>query len=371
MKTSPKQISLRGADSSTSLQEVSPASLFPMLENGGGQEDERYLWPEMLRVIKEVRPTWVVGENVAGLATMVEGGVLSDLGCEATLFGEEDAVHGYMLRETFTIERICQDLEHVGYSVQPVLIPAAAVGAPHRRDRIFIIARHVANSDSDGCGTSSEGRRTGGSRGDGYVFQGERRPQAEWTDGLRHLQGDAENSVNLRCGQREDEKQGRDRNIGNARSGDTEWICAKERADSTDSDCYRGSEVDEHLQPEFADGAESFGHGRERDAADAISEGLEGENESRSGEGRERMRVRRDAAGHDWASDGSLLPGNRWAEFPTQSPVHAGNDGLSIRMDGAAIPFSKWRTESLKAYGNAIVPQVMYRIFQAIQEVEQ
>lgn len=84
----------------------------------------------MLRAIDEIRPTWVVGENVAGLATMVEAGVLTDLGGSPSLFDEGDDVHGYLLRETFTIERICSDLERLGYSVQPVLIPAAAVGAP-------------------------------------------------------------------------------------------------------------------------------------------------------------------------------------------------------------------------------------------------
>ena len=60
-----------------------------------------------------------------------------------------------------------------------------------------------------------------------------------------------------------------------------------------------------------------------------------------------------------------------WDNFPTVSPVHRGNDGLPFRMDGASIPFNKWITESLKAYGNAIVPQVMYRIFQAIESVEE
>lgn len=56
----------------------------------------------------------------------------------------------------------------------------------------------------------------------------------------------------------------------------------------------------------------------------------------------------------------------RWKNFPTQSPVCSRDDGISTRLDG--IAFSKWRQESIKAYGNAIVPQVMYEIFQAIQE---
>ena len=55
-----------------------------------------------------------------------------------------------------------------------------------------------------------------------------------------------------------------------------------------------------------------------------------------------------------------------WKEFPAESPVCSRDDGISTRLDG--IAFSKWRQESIKAYGNAIVPQVMYEIFQAIQE---
>ena len=123
-----------------------PCQPFSYAGKRGGREDERYLWPEMLRVIDEVRPTWVVGENVAGITTMVEGGVLTPMGCDTTLFGEGDGLHRYELRQRFTIERICRDLEGLGYSVQPVLIPAAAVGAPHRRDRVFILA-HASDAD--------------------------------------------------------------------------------------------------------------------------------------------------------------------------------------------------------------------------------
>ena len=57
----------------------------------------------------------------------------------------------------------------------------------------------------------------------------------------------------------------------------------------------------------------------------------------------------------------------RWEAFPSVSPVHRGNDGLPFDVDDLTIPFSKWRTEALKAYGNAIVPQVMYEIFRAIE----
>lgn len=57
-----------------------------------------------------------------------------------------------------------------------------------------------------------------------------------------------------------------------------------------------------------------------------------------------------------------------WSRFPTQSPLCTGNDGISTELDG--ITFSKWRNESIKAAGNAIVPQVAYQIFKAIQTYE-
>ena len=78
-----------------------------------GTSDDRYLWPEMFRVIQLYRPTWVIAENVRGLVTWNYGMVL---------------------------ETVCTDLENEGYEVQPFIIPACAVGAPHRRDRVWIIA---------------------------------------------------------------------------------------------------------------------------------------------------------------------------------------------------------------------------------------
>lgn len=78
-----------------------------------GNDDDRALWPQMLRVIREVGPAWLVGENVAGLITMDGGRVL---------------------------DGIFADLENAGYTVEAFIIPACAVGAPHRRDRVWIVA---------------------------------------------------------------------------------------------------------------------------------------------------------------------------------------------------------------------------------------
>mgnify|MGYP001579728336 CR=1 FL=1 len=90
-----------------------PCQPFSQAGRRRGEEDDRFLWPEMLRVIREFSPLWVIAENVRGLLTQ-GGGVV--------------------------FERVCTDLESAGYEVQPIIIPAVAVGAPHRRDRVWFVA---------------------------------------------------------------------------------------------------------------------------------------------------------------------------------------------------------------------------------------
>jgi len=90
-----------------------PCQPFSVAGKRKGKEDDRFLWPEMLRVISELKPTWVVGENVANFVNMA-------------------------------LEETCIDLENEGYEVQPFIIPACGVEAFQKRDRCFI----VANIDS-------------------------------------------------------------------------------------------------------------------------------------------------------------------------------------------------------------------------------
>ena len=85
-----------------------PCQPFSVSGKRRGKDDDRYLWPEMLRVIQELRPTWVVGENVAGIVNMA-------------------------------LDQVYADLENEGYAVQALIIPACAVDAPHRRDRVCIV----------------------------------------------------------------------------------------------------------------------------------------------------------------------------------------------------------------------------------------
>jgi len=131
-----------------------PCQPFSLAGRRKGADDDRYLWPHMLRAIREIQPTWVVGENVAGIKTMVESCQVAKMGRSDDLFEEN---HIYREESRFTLDKICQDLEQEGYSVQPLVIPACAVGAPHRRDRVWIIA-HRADTRAE---TVQQGRQDG------------------------------------------------------------------------------------------------------------------------------------------------------------------------------------------------------------------
>lgn len=119
-----------------------PCQPFSLAGQRRGTADDRYLWPEMLRVVSELKPTWVIGENVAGLVSMVKSRkALRVEGRAVNLF--EDAYHyeaTWIRQEDMLLVELIGDLERLGYSVQAFIIPACAVGASHRRDRIALIA---------------------------------------------------------------------------------------------------------------------------------------------------------------------------------------------------------------------------------------
>ena len=100
-----------------------PCQPFSLAGKRKGTDDERYLWGEMLRAIQEIKPRFVIAENVFGI-TNIDGGLV--------------------------FQQVCLDLEAEGYEVQPFIIPAAAKNAPHRRDRCWFIA------------TNSKGKRSSG-----------------------------------------------------------------------------------------------------------------------------------------------------------------------------------------------------------------
>lgn len=93
-----------------------PCQPFSVAGKRGGRADDRYLWPEMFRVIKEAKPTWVIGENVTGIVGMA-------------------------------LDTVLFDLESINYETQTFIIPACGVNAPHRRYRVWIIA-HDRSTES-------------------------------------------------------------------------------------------------------------------------------------------------------------------------------------------------------------------------------
>jgi DNA (cytosine-5)-methyltransferase 1 len=208
-----------------------------------GKEDERHLWPEMLRAIREIQPRWVVGENVLGLVNWSGGLVFHEVQAE---------------------------LEAEGYEVQPYVLPAVSVNAPHRRDRVFFVA-YSKNINAIRCRTNNSDWK--------QVNKGER-------EGIWSQSG----------------------NISIQRS----------TANTNSTRFYK-----QHIPTES---------NKQRSCSRTFDE-------------------RGD-----------------FSRFPSVSPICNGDDGIPDRLD--SITFSKWRNESIKAGGNAIVPQVVLQLFKTIEHYE-
>ena len=249
-----------------------PCQPFSTAGKRKGKDDERYLWGEMLRAIQEIKPKYVIAENVFGI-TNIDGGMV--------------------------FEQVCLDLENEGYEVQPFIIPAAAKNAPHRRDRCWFIAysnllrqgRNIKGEEGQQCGK----RRKAFSNIDGNG----RKRNVTNTDS-RRLERTKEvrwNSINV------------------------EWT--SEFGNATNSNCF---------------GQES----RNINNTSNISKTYRFE---------------------------QFCQSTDWQKFPTQSPICGGDDGLPTELDG--ITFPKWRAESIKGYGNAIVPQIAYELFKVINSIHE
>ena len=290
-----------------------------------GKEDERHLWPEMLRAIREISPRYVVGENVLGLSNW-NGGIVFD------------EVH--------------LDLEREGYEVAAMVVPAAAVNAPHGRDRVWFVAKRIVADPVCGSNGNDGGKNVGTP---GEVRRGSSGDVLDELCGV----GDVADAYG-----------------GSKGSPGTRRSVERNGSDvDTFTEQWRISTELNHGFHEFpriatdANGERSDfrAHSTEipRDVvatntkcvvADANGDELQRRDEQIVGKLRPNIRF------------GTFGVPTRWETFPTQSPVCGGNDGVPAGLDG--ITFSKWRFESLKAYGNAIVPQVAYEIFKTIAEAD-
>ena len=348
-----------------------PCQPFSMAGKRLGAEDDRYLWPHMLRAIREIQPTWVVGENVAGLVTMVQPSEEFEVGCQTSLFNES-----YRTREEqpYTIEEICQGLEREGYSVQPFVIPACAVGAPHRRDRIWIVAHRTD--------AGFEGKK-------GWEVNTDE-PHALADTALRGSVAQQTDNPAKKERRKDNEQQSQRREPSKRADGLPDFPLAP-----ADTECSGGRKMDNEVQPKLADGERIDGNGVFRTPPNANSQrwpgGSEQAHEWEEVQAKRAKILCNAERPSSWETSShpdsnGLQNGNAngkqntqsrhgfkascrkasWADFPTQSPVCLRNDGLSLGL--VNITFPKWRAESVKALGNAIVPQVIYEIFKAIED---
>jgi DNA (cytosine-5)-methyltransferase 1 len=283
-----------------------PCQPYSLAGKRKGKEDERHLWPEMLRAIREIQPPYVVGENVFGLINW-NGGLVFD--------------------------EVQADLEAEGYEVWPYVLPACAVNAPHRRDRVWFVAYWH--------GTGLQEART---------EQQTTRLKQHGKLGLAIASPDS-NGLNQRNSQHEVEPSKRGVNaLGDVGSGDRDGVTSN--PNNTRNTALRSEHNPngaQACQEREQSQLEHNGLGDTWTASNTISGGGRQDERWRNGKPNERNEVDETRA---------------WSNFPTQPPICGGDDGLPTELDG--ITFSKWRNESIKAYGNAIVPQVAYQIFKSI-----
>lgn len=348
-----------------------PCQPFSLAGRRKGADDNRYLWPQMLRAIRQIHPTWVVGENVNGIKTMVESCQVTHMGRTDYLFEEN---HLYREESRFTLDKICADLEAEGYSVQPIVIPACAIGAPHRRDRVWIVAHRsdpraetVQQEGQDGiCSarpsphTQCDGhspQRHGNQRARAKKSkEGQDRPQL---GSRRHGSGTASSYAHGTRQRRRKNKQepftecSRTPNLGTRRS----------KRLASHSLQHRSHEVHQDHQSQFPDGARTNSLGGQRFSPHSMCNRWS-QKYNDNGFFEEPQQEECQLGGADSQQ-------SRWRNFPTQSPVCRGNDGIPFDVDSLTISFPKWRQESIKAYGNAWVPQVAYEIFRAIEAEEE
>ena len=294
-----------------------------------GKEDERHLWPEMLRAIQEISPRWIVGENVRGLLNW-NGGLVFD--------------------------EVQSDLEAEGYEVQPFLLPACAVNAPHRRDRIWFVAYSDKRNDR---------RKPGEDESKSEEKRISERNEVRQSTKSSQIRNHTTNTDKARL-QKERAKQqaaGLEQcgELGNA--ANTNECAAKSSRTSSETESNWSKNNYEQSsrgkQTEQRTGCSDV----LRTNTDTSSQGLQGRQQH--GTFNQETKESREQSSRPTTQQGKI---NDWQQFPTQSPVCSRNDGISDRLDG--ITFSKWRNESIKGYGNAVVPQVVYQIFKAIEQYE-
>ncbi len=320
-----------------------PCQPFSQAGKTRGTEDDRYLWPEMLRVIRLTKPNWVIAENVRGLLTM-QGGVV--------------------------FEQVCLDLEDSGYEVQPFIIPAVALNAPHRRDRIWFVA-HAIGDTADRKkkrGKLSEkadkqkqnGTQYGSSRQSLRTAFGERCKRFEKNESMAKDAGNTKSSRQSSINERQREAQ-----HGRAGSGSDKFIApyakSKRKGRLSSEECRtekRTMEQNKSKRCEIWRKSERcIGHASYSERDGYAERYQKAGREKRSGKKRRVFKFERKSWERSWIEVAAELCGV--------------DDGLPAKLDGLELSKSRHRIERLKALGNAIVPHVAVEIMRAIKEADE
>jgi len=320
-----------------------PCQPFSVAGKQQGTSDSRHLWPEMFRIIKEFSPRWVIGENVKGLTNIQDGVVF---------------------------ETVCSDLEGEGYEVRTFNIPAAGVQAPHRRERIWIVAHakrfnerksiresngeesRIQEEHRQNYSTTRESSRTGsvwGTNNGHEDMENSRRTLRQGTE----LQGENEDEVGE----------------GYANQHQRSSSTSRSNVANANSERPQGHRQEYELRKDSQEikTSGSGSHARNTDVADTSSKRLEGQLRSklqgtREGSTNSSETMVDSSTGRCTPQETEIQPG-RYSSFDSswwQSEPNVGRvaNGVSGRI------------HRLKALGNSIVPKIVQEIGNAIIEAE-
>jgi DNA (cytosine-5)-methyltransferase 1 len=328
-------------------------------------EDDRWLWDEMLRIIQDCKPRWVIGENVVGLININQG---------------------------ILFEQVQTDLEKEGYSVQSVVIPAASKNAPHRRDRVWIIAHSNINSQSNKSvnekwlGDVSNTNNTRNRTSRTYIDKKQQTIEQGWKEQSffepsRHneLMADTKSSKSWEQTEWQGGEgfRGRSRNISRSKTEREEVIATdvSNTKRNTKRPTYRSNQrrnsrgwevknISEWNEMGSNIGNDSCIDGETENVSDTISQRgcsretrREDAKDVRERSTSEKHRSRNFKCRMGYMADGiSEALSGHFSEEPKDIPRVATNQ--------------KDRTKKLKALGNSIVPQVVAELFYAIRIAE-
>ena len=276
-----------------------PCQPFSVAGKQKGTSDDRHLWPEMFRIIKAFKPRFVIGENVRGIVNIQDGVVF---------------------------ETVCTNLEDEGYEVQPFNIPAAGVGAPHRRERIWFIAvrEDVANTIGN-----DEGREISRSDEETRRIQEEHRTEHSTT--------------------------GKSSRTSEVRNGDNGYETTESNVADTEGLRFRGRSGEERgiKKNEFQQTEQKGSSFRSETERRSSQSGGDDVANTIGERGRSRITERQDA------------------EDVRQSPQSSNTGWWHVEPNVGRVAHGiPGRVHRLKGLGNSIVPQIVEEIGKAIIKAE-